>query len=118
MADVLVVDDDEFGAYAIRRLLEQSGHSVEVQHGLAGALRSVRSLRYDAVVTDKNLGGHRGVVPLLDYLHEECPGTKVVLYSAEDMTQARKELPADAFVSKFGTPLEFLDAVDAVLADG
>ena len=97
MADVLVVDDEEDSAYAARLLLEQRGHLVEVQHDLAGALRAVKSGRYDVVVTDKNLGGRRGVVPLLDYLEEERPDTVVVLYSAEDMTQARRELHAGVF---------------------
>ena len=115
MADVLVVDDNEDCAYAARRLLERRGHSVEVQHGLAGALRAVKALSYDVVVTDKNLGGRRGVTPLLDYLEEERPDTIVVLYSAEDMTQARRELNADVFVSKMTGPFEFLDAVEAAL---
>jgi len=115
MADILVVDDEEDSAYAARRLLECRGHSVEVQHGLADALRAVKSARYDIVVTDKNLGGRRGVVPLLDYLEEERPDTVVVLYSAEDMIQARRELKADVFVSKMDSPLEFLDAVEAAL---
>jgi predicted glycosyltransferase len=60
----------------------------------------IKSGSYDFVIVDKNLGTHRGVSPLLDFLQEERPDTKVVLFSAEDGIRAKKELYCHAFVSK------------------
>ncbi len=119
MGQILIVDDAENWAREARYLFLRMGHSVSVQADLEGGLREAKSLRYDLVLLDKNLGTHRGVVPLLDYLLSYSPDTKVILWSGEDMQRARKELPADAYILKdtnVGAFRELEQTVKALLA--
>ncbi|MFH1294326.1 MAG: hypothetical protein ABIH90_00095, partial [Candidatus Aenigmatarchaeota archaeon] len=63
-------------------------------------IAEARSTPFDYLITDKNIGGHRGIVPLLDVMQQERPHVPVILCSAEDGEQAVKELYCHEFVRK------------------
>lgn len=92
MARILLVDDDLFYLTGTEELLRRYGdHQVTTAQDLGQALSEVRASRYDVVITDKNLGGSRGVLPLLEFLKDERPETKVVLNTAEPHSSRLKE---------------------------
>ena len=116
MANILVVDDEPLILKTTCDILRDKGHSVTAVAAPDEALRCTKSLTYDLIITDKNLGSHRGVTPLLDYLQEERPYTKVLLISAEDGRQAKRELYCNDFYSKFDGFNGFIDLVDRLVA--
>ena len=64
------------------------------------AIREARTGSFDVLLTDKNLGRHRGIEPLLRVMQEERPSIPVIISSAEDGTQARKELYCHDYIEK------------------
>ena len=116
MAKILVVDDEPLILKITSEILRDKGHSVTAVAALDEALRCAKSLTYDLIITDKNLGSHRGITPLLDYLQDEKPDTKVLLISAEDGTQAKRELYCNDFYSKLDGFNGFIDLVDRLVA--
>ena len=97
-----------FGKYNFR---------VSTAADLGTARRKAEELAPDIVMCDKNIGGHRGVVPFLDYMQREKPETPLVLCSAEDGARARVELYCHEFISKV-LPFEKIHAgVNHVLSD-
>ena len=100
MARIYIIDDDPIWTTEGKRVLERSNHDVYTRSDLRSGLSTLQYDVPDLVITDKNLGERYGVIPLLDYLHEERPNTKVVVWSGEDNVQARKVLRADAFIDK------------------
>ena len=107
MSKVLLVEDDPDVLHEVSTILNDNGHSVTAVKDLGTALREAQMLREGSiVVTDKNLGGHRGVEPMLDYLKEEKPEVKVILMSAEPSQYARRQLYCHDFVEK-GNPNTF-----------
>ena len=112
MAYILLVEDDLQIQKDLPVLFEESGHHVRIAVDLEAALWDAKSLQAgDVVLTDKNLGGHRGISPLLDYLRDEKPDVKVIISSGEPSTFARRELYAHAFHEKVSSYLPLLDLI-------
>ena len=116
MANILVIDDEPLILEITSEILRDKGHSVTAVAAPDEALRCTKSLTYDLIITDKNLGSHRGIEPLLDYLQDEKPDTKVLLISAEDGAQAKRELYCTDFYCKFDGFDGFIDLVDRLVA--
>lgn len=113
MAYILLVEDDPRIREDVPVFFREGGHFVRVAGDLETALRDARSLQAgDVVLTDKNLGGHRGIHPLLDYLKDEKPEVKVILSSGEPSTFARRELYAHAFHEKGTSYLPLLALIE------
>ncbi len=101
MVHVLLVDDNDTYRKAASTLLQSIGHTVTEAVDLRSALIEARYLTAkDKVLTDKNLGDHRGIEPFLNYLKEEKPEVKVILASGEVGTYAKRELYCHAFFEK------------------
>ncbi|MFA7717933.1 MAG: response regulator [Candidatus Absconditabacterales bacterium] len=96
---ILLIDDDEaiLDSYS---LLWKKRFFLITANDLASALLTVKSESFDLLITDKNLGYHRGIDPLLNYMKEEKPNIPVILLSGEDGNRARQELYCHAFVQK------------------
>jgi DNA-binding NtrC family response regulator len=99
-ATILMVDDADYLLPAACRELEHMGYFAMTAVGLRQGLEMARECPFDLLITDKNLGRQRGVVPLLDYMKEEKPHVPVLIFSGEDGKQARKELYCHGFAVK------------------
>ena len=64
-ARILIVEDDEAHADALRMALETDGHRVQISRGVDPALDSLRARRFDLVLTDLMLGEQRDGLDLM-----------------------------------------------------
>ena len=116
MRRILLIDDNEPLLACERVGLIEEGYDVTDVPRLDLGLLEAKNGSFDCVIVDKNIGGHRGVVPFLDFMQEERPTTPVILFSAEDGKQARKELYCHEFVSKQSLSKELYLAIERVLS--
>ncbi len=114
MATILVVNDNPRVLRHMARILSGLGnHTIKTAVDLAGGLMEARNSSLDLLFSDKNLGGYwRGVIPLLDYMRDERPWVPVIITSAEDGCQARKELYCHEFIE---TSRPYVDDVKRVV---
>lgn len=109
MATVLLVDDDiDYLEAETEALRELGGFDVSPVSDLAEAIRAARSGTFGILVTDKNIGGHRGLVPLLDFMQQERPETPVLINSAEPDEGVRQHLYCHDFHNKGAEPPDAL----------
>ena len=109
---ILVVEDNEREANSIADLLNAFGYRVVPSVGLKEGVKRVQEGGWKAVVTDKNLGVHHGVRPLLRELETKHPDIPVILYSGEARTPPeREDLYFWDFVSKAEHPQVLIDTV-------
>ncbi len=112
MANILVVNDNQRVLRRMSSVLRGLGHTVNTAVDLAGGRRAAESISIDMLFSDKNLGGYwRGVIPLLTYMQEERPWVPVVITSAEDGRQARKELYCHDFIETSRPYIDYLRRV-------
>ena len=80
---IVLVDDDPaiLDSYS---LLWKNRFTLVCVSDLGTALSTVKNTLFDLLITDKNLGVHRGIEPLLNYMKEEKPYIPVILFSGED----------------------------------
>lgn len=89
----MLVNDNEGAIRLFKKFFEKKGLEVLVASGTAEAISKAKDNSFDLLWTDKNLeDSHRGCEPLLNYMQEERPYVPVVICSAEDGEQAKKEL--------------------------
>jgi len=117
MAYILFVEDDKKNRETHAELFRLEGHIVKEAPNLESALEEAKYLTEGSVViTDKNLGSHRGIFPLLNYLEENKPDVKVILYSGEVNEFARRELYCHAFFQKGDDIEELLNMISQLSA--
>jgi DNA-binding response OmpR family regulator len=111
MPTVLLVDDHrnllETVAYSLRR----RGYSVIACTDLSSAMVEASTSQFDVLLTDKNMDYHRGVEPLLNYMRSEKEFVPVIIFSAEDGIQARRELYCHDFINKSQPFEEFIKKI-------
>ena len=109
MSHILLVDDNDTLREELTREFRVDGHTVTPVSNLGSALTEAKHLSEDSVVvTDKNLGGHRGITPFLDYLQNEKPDVRVIIFSGEISTYAQKELYCHYTLTKGSSDLDRL----------
>ena len=116
--NVLVADDNDEVRSLIRRSLERAGYGVcEAANG-EEAVRALRTMSFDLVVTDIFMPEKDGLETIV-YLRREAPGTKIIAISGGDtdlfLTDARGLGATDVLAKPF-TPRQLLQLVTAVLA--
>jgi len=100
MITVLLVDDEEDYLAVQTEALRVFGEGeidVIPVNNLAEALRTARNRTFDVLVTDKNLDGPRGFLPLLNFMKAEKPMTPVIINSGEPNLSVREEFECAAF---------------------
>ena len=99
---VLFVDDNE-DLLRMRKDSFSDFFRIATANDIGQALLTVKWWSIDIVVTDKNMWGSRWIIPLLDYMKNEQPGTPVIINSGEDGIRASKELYCHAYIEKFSS---------------
>ncbi len=110
---VLLVDDDQQVARAMKWLLHGQGYDLEITHSAEEALHVLHRTEFDVVVTDVVMPGISGL-DLLDRVRAKWPESEVVVVSAYDRTSdALRATRRGAFdyLSKPWDPKNFLDTV-------
>src|SRR6185369_3276827 len=83
---ILVVEDDEILAGNVCTYLARNGWEVENCGSAEEALKLIETLRPEAVVSDQNLPGLRGI-EMLQKMREIDPMIKVILMTGDDSAQ-------------------------------
>lgn len=121
MKRVLVVDDNEEGAYLLRALLEGHGYLVETARNGRDAIDKARQIPPDLVVSDLLMPVMDGYALLREWKADpQLRQTPFVVYSATYTDPADEQLAfdlgADAFLHKPAEPEALLERLRSVLA--
>lgn len=117
MARVLIIEDGLMVQGYLRRVLRVAGFQVESVLSGEEGLKAVREYRPEVVILDYWLPGANGLT-VLSQLKLERPGLPVILLTANDDPEVRREalaLGADRFEVKPIDPQHLLDVVQGVL---
>ena len=86
MADILVIDDDESVAQALRRFFESEGHRTRVAASVGDGLASAAEETPDLVMMDIRMPGVDGITGLTQ-LQQQHPGLCVVMMTGYGTSQ-------------------------------
>lgn len=119
MGTLLIVDDASFMREALRHIVEAAGHKVVGEAGDGEeAIALCRRLKPDVVTLDILMPGMDGL-DALDALKAEWPQARVIMVSALDHDEKRREaegLGAAGFIHKPFRQQEVADELARVLA--
>ncbi|MAG56646.1 MAG: sigma-54-dependent Fis family transcriptional regulator [Planctomycetes bacterium] len=104
-ATILVVEDERNHADVLAELLEREGYEVEIANTFDEGRRRLEAGRPDIVITDLNLGAHRGT-ELLALAHELKPAPAVMLISGVGSIEDAVEALQMGAVHYFTKPLD------------
>lgn len=80
---ILVVDDDEDSRNLIANVLHEFGYDVNSAGDLNNAIKLLKDIKYEIVITDKNMPGNNdnteGGMDLLRFIKNESPETEVIM---------------------------------------
>ena len=114
---VLITDDNEEVRTVVRRVLERAGYNVHEAGNGKEALRTLRTMPFDLVITDILMPEQDGIETIM-FLRREAPQTKVIAISGSEndlfLADARG-LGAIAVLAKPFTPNDMLRLVTSVL---
>lgn len=110
---VLIVEDELEVGQAVRRILEKERLDVELSASADEALDWIRHRSVDLVVTDINMPGKSGM-ELIRTLHGERPELKVIVLTACNEEDFRREAVASGAVEYIVKPMRRNDLVRAV----
>lgn len=116
MANILVVEDDGFFRKAVCALLKKKGHTVsEASNGKLAAM-SIKSHKFDVVVSDIQMPEMNGI-ELLQWSikNKQVPFIIMTGFSTLLETQSAYDLGAKEFISKPFKNSEFLDLITKVV---
>lgn len=119
---VLVVDDDPLILRVVSTVLDLEAYEVVAVESGEAAIESLCEDPADLVVTDVMMPGMDGY-QLCEWIrgHEPTAGLPVILLTARDADQDRargREAGGDAHLSKPFSPLDLIETIDRLLADG
>jgi two-component system nitrogen regulation response regulator GlnG len=112
MSSLLIIDDEEPIAWALRRAFERAGHSVRVSASAEDGLAKAKQSPPDAVFLDVRLPGMDGLTALGE-LKKRAPSAAVVVITAHgNLNTAVKAVEGGAF-DYLAKPFELSQAIDA-----
>ena len=122
MKRILIVEDDEHVAKALRVRLEAQGHRVVNAFDAVEAMNAASAERPDVVVLDINLPGGNGLMVAERLLAQRATtDLPIVFITAGSQARLREraaELSAVAFLHKPFEAVELLDAIDLAAVRG
>ena len=96
--DILIVEDEEAHAEAVKEGLSRLGHRCAVVHDGEAGMAALAEHAYDIIVTDLILGAGPDGLAVLDAAARHSPGTKVILITAHSSVDTcRRALQQGAF---------------------
>ncbi len=111
---LLVIEDDTSLASALASVLSAEGYLVDLaRRGDEGCRLAIRN-RYDAILTDLRLPGLGGL-DVIRKLHEEIPGTPILLMTAHGTTETAIEAMKEGAYDYLLKPFE-MEELLAVMA--
>lgn len=119
---VLVVDDDPLILRVVATVLDLEAYEVVTVESAEAAMKVLPERPVDVVVTDVMMPGMDGY-QLCEWIRGEPAMAKlpVIMLTARDDDGARahgREVGGDAHVSKPFSPLDLIETIDRLLADG
>ena len=112
MSSLLIIDDEEPIAWALRRAFERAGHTVRVSASAEDGLAKAKQFPPDAVFLDVRLPGMDGLTALGE-LKKRAPAAAVVVITAHgSLNTAVKAVEGGAF-DYLAKPFELSQAIDA-----
>src|SRR3954469_17000017 len=112
MGSLLIIDDEEPIAWALRRAFERDGHRVAVAASAEDGLAKARQNPPDAVFLDVRLPGMDGLTALVE-LKKVAPAAAVVVITAHgNLNTAVKAVEGGAF-DYLAKPFDLAQALDA-----
>ncbi len=121
MANILVIDDDVLMGKALRRLLENEGHTVFLATNGIEALTILRDNRAELMITDIFMPDQDGISTIID-AREAYPGMKIIAISgggrrqSVDYLELAHNLGAHRIFSKPFKDEDFLESIQELLA--
>src|SRR5438477_5895540 len=112
MASILIIDDEEPIAWALRRAFEREGHRVAVAASAEDGLAKARQSPPDVVFLDVRLPGIDGLAALAE-LKQLAPTAAVIVITAHgNLNTAVKAVEGGAF-DYLAKPFDLAQALDA-----
>jgi DNA-binding NtrC family response regulator len=118
MAQVLVVDDDQYIREILRILLTAEGYDVTIASTGPEALGVINSASIDLVISDIRMNPMSGVELLRNIrdITKELPVIMLTAYGSPETAREASALGAFDYLSKPFTPEEVLETIEAALA--
>ncbi len=113
MPSVLIVDDEEPIAWALRRAFERIGHKVAVAATAEDGLAKAKTAKPDVVFLDVRLPGMDGLTAL-DKLKSVAPDAAVVVITAHGNLNTAVRAVAGGAFDYLAKPFDLAQAMDAV----
>ena len=110
---ILIVDDEAAILFAYRRLIENSGYTVDACETLAEAIDYISTQRYFAVITDLRLSGSETTegLAVLACIRDHQPQAKVIVMTGYGGEEAALALGASFYFKKPLEPSVILEAL-------
>src|SRR5579864_5608213 len=117
MPKILVIDDEADMRFAVRMLLERSGHSVMEAENGEDALAKIDEGKPDLVLLDMRLPGMDGI-QILQKVREKQKDLPIIMvtgYGNVELAEQALKLGADHYLSKPFHNKELIDVIQQVL---
>jgi DNA-binding NtrC family response regulator len=115
---ILVVDDEENVCHSIKKVLSRRGYEVAQALSVDDAVKLIKEMTFDLVITDLMIPGTSGL-ELLQIIRDHYPELEVIMItgyaSIESAVEATK-LGASAYLPKPFTPEELTKVTERTLA--
>ena len=117
---ILVVDDEPTVCSSVRKILSRRGYDVEEALSVEGALKLMRDMEFDLVITDLMIPGTDGM-ELVKIIREKYPELNVIMitgYASIESAVRATKLGAAAYLQKPFTPDELARITEGTLSAG
>jgi len=114
---ILVVDDEENVYHSIKKVLSRKGYEISQALNVEDAVRLIKDLTFDLVITDLMIPGTSGL-ELVQIIRDKYPELDVIMitgYPSIESAVKATRLGAAAYLPKPFTPDELTSATEAAL---
>ncbi|HTY38295.1 MAG TPA: response regulator [Bacteroidota bacterium] len=116
---ILVVDDEENVCQSIKKVLSRKGYDVSQALTVDDAVKLIKEMTFDLVITDMMIPGTSGL-ELLQIIRDHYPELEVIMitgYASIESAVKATKLGANAYLPKPFTPDELTKVTESTLAD-
>jgi DNA-binding response OmpR family regulator len=115
---ILVVDDEETVCHSIKKVLSRKGYSVSQALNVEDAVKLIKEMTFDLVITDLMIPGTSGM-ELLQIIRDHYPELNVIMitgYASIESAVKATRIGAAAYLPKPFTPDELTQVTEKTLA--